>query len=282
MVDLPERHILVTGATGRQGGSVARHLLAEGWPVRALVRDPNKPAARAIERMGAQLVVGDLDDRASVDAALVHVCGVYSVQSWAAGVDVEVRQGITLAEASSDAGIEHFVYSSVGGAERDSGVPHFESKWRIEQRIRELHLPYTIWRPAYFMENLLWQKDAINAGRLTPPMDPAVPLQFVAVEDIGAFVALSFKSPGVWLGKCTEIAGDELSFEALADVLTRVTRKPVALQPIAAPAEAERRVMTEWFESHGYQADIGLMRRLLPELTDVETWASIMLGCLAY
>lgn len=281
MADLPERPILVTGATGRQGGSVARHLLAEGWPVRALVRDPAKPAAQALARQGAKLVVGDLEDRASLDAALMDVRGVYSVQSWAAGVEAEVRQGISLAEASAAAGVEHFVYSSVGGAERDSGVPHFESKWRIEQRIRELDLAYTIWRPAYFMENLLWQKEAIKAGRLTPPLDPMVPLQFIAVEDIGAFVALSFKSPGAWLGKCTEIAGDELSFAGLAEVLTRAMRHPVELQPVIPPAEAEREAMMRWLDSHGYQADIGMLRRLIPELTDLETWAGIMLGCLA-
>jgi len=281
MAELPERLILVTGATGRQGGSVARHLLAEGWPVRALVRDPGKPAAQALARHGAQIVVGDLDDRATVDSALVDVSGVYSVQSWTAGVEAEVRQGIALAEASAAAGVEHFVYSSVGGAERDSGIPHFESKWRIEQRIRELDLAYTIWRPAYFMENLLWQKDAIKAGRLTPPLDPAIPLQFIAVEDIGAFVALSFKSPGAWLGKCTEIAGDELSFAALAEVLTRAMQHPVELQPLIPPAEAERRKMMRWLETQGYQADIQTLRRLIPELADFETWAGIMMGCLA-
>ena len=281
MAELPERLILVTGATGRQGGSVARHLLAEGWPVRAFVRDPGTSAVQALVRQGAEIVVGDLEDRDSIDAALADVCGVYSVQSWAAGVEAEVRQGIALAEASAAAGVEHFVYSSVGGADRRSGVPHFESKWRIEQRIRELDLAYTIWRPAYFMENLLWQKEAMRAGRLTPPLDPAVPLQFIAVEDVGAFVALSFKSPGAWLGKCTEIAGDELSFAALAEVLTRAMKHPVELQPVIPPAEAERRDMMRWLETQGYQADIGTLRRLIPELTDLETWAGIMLGCLA-
>ena len=281
MIVIPDRIILVTGATGRQGGSVARHLLADGWRVRALVRDPEKPAALALARQGVQLVRGDLEDRASIEAAFEGARGVFSVQSWAHGTDAEMRQGIALAEAAADVGIEHFVYSSVGGADRHSGIPHFESKWRIEQRIRELDLPYTIWRPVYFMENLLMQRDAIDNGHLKPSIDPAVPLQFIAVEDIGAFVALSFMHPGAWLGKATEIAGDELSFSALAELLSRVMRHRVELDALTPAADAERQAMARWFEVEGYHADIRRLRDLIPELTDLETWASIMLGCIA-
>jgi len=224
---------------------------------------------------------GDLDDRDSIDAALVGATGVYSVQSWVGGIDAEIRQGIALAEAAAAASVEHFVYSSVGGADRHSGVPHFESKWRIEERIRELDLPYTIWRPVYFMENLLRQKEAIKAGHLTPPMDPSIPLQFIAVEDIGAFVAMSFRAPGAWLGKCTEIASDELTFTRIAEVLSSVVQREVVLEPVTRPAEPERQIMMHWLETAGYQADIDRLRVLIPELTDFETWASIMLGCLA-
>ena len=281
MIVIPDRTILVTGATGRQGGSVARHLLADGWRVRALVRDAEKPAALALARQGVQLVRGDLEDRASIEAAFEGARGVFSVQSWAHGTDAEIRQGIALAEAAADVGIEHFVYSSVGGADRHSGIPHFESKWRIEQRIRELDLPYTIWRPVYFMENLLMQRDAIDNGHLKPSIDPSIPLQFIAVEDIGAFVALSFKRPGTWLGKATEIAGDELSFSALAELLSRVMQHRVELDVLTPVADAERQAMAQWFETEGYHADIRRLRELIPELTDLETWASIMLGCIA-
>jgi len=273
--------ILITGATGRQGGSAVRHLAADGWRLAALVRNPDAPAARALAARGVELRHGDLDDPASLDAALKGAYGVYSVQSWAEGIEAEVRQGTNLAEAASRAALEHFVYSSVGGAERETGVPHFESKWRIEERIRELDLPYTVWRPVYFMENLLWQRNAIRAGHLAPPIAPDVPLQFIAVEDIGAFVAMSFRTPGSWLGKCTEIASDELTFTQVAAALSNVVQREVVLDPLKPPAEPERRIMVEWFEREGFQADIGRMRELIPEITDLETWASIMMGCLA-
>jgi len=273
--------ILVTGATGRQGGSVVRHLGEDGWRLAALVRDPGTPAARALAERGVELRQGDLDDPVSLDAALVGTYGVYAMQSWSAGVDAEIRQGTNLAEAASRAAVEHFVYSSVGGAERATGVPHFESKWRIEERIRELDLPYTVWRPVYFMENLLWQRSAIKAGHLAPPMDPDIPLQFIAVEDIGAFVALSFRTPGAWLGKCTEIASDEKTFRQVAAALSAVLKIEVALDPVTPPVDPERRVMTRWFEREGYRADIERMHRLIPELTDLETWVSIVMGCLA-
>ncbi len=273
--------ILVTGATGRQGGSVVRHLAEDGWRLAALVRNPDAPAARALAERGVELRRGDLEDPASLDAALAGTYGVYSVQSWAEGIDAEVRQGTNLAEAASRASVEHFVYSSVGGAERATGVPHFDSKWRVEERIREIDLPYTVWRPVYFMENLLAQRDAIKAGHLAPPLPPDVPLQFIAVEDIGAFVAMSFRTPGAWLGKCTEIASDELTFTQIAAALSNVVQREVVLDPLKLPTEPERRIMMEWFEREGYRADIERMRQLIPEITDLETWASIMMGCLA-
>lgn len=273
--------IVVTGGTGRQGGSVVRHLLADGWRVAALVRDPSSARARMLDAQGVLVRRGDLEDRQSIDAAIKGADGIYSVQSWSEGIDAEVRQGVNLAEAAADAGIEHFVYSSVGGADRETGVPHFESKWRIEERIRELDLPYTIWRPVYFMENLLAQRDAIKAGHLVPPLPPDVPLQFIASEDIGAFVAMSFRTPGAWLGKCTEIASDELTFTQIAAALSNVVQREVVLDPLKPPAEPERRIMMEWFAREGYRADIERMHQLIPEITDLETWASIMMGCLA-
>ena len=140
--------ILVTGATGNQGGAVARHLLQRRkFIVRAFVRDKNKPAAQALDQSGAELMEGDLNDRASIDHALQGVSGVFSVQGLADGQDVEIRQGKALADAAKAAGIKHFVYSSVGGAERKTGIPHFDSKFQIEEYVRATGLPYTIMRP---------------------------------------------------------------------------------------------------------------------------------------
>jgi uncharacterized protein YbjT (DUF2867 family) len=266
--------IVVTGATGKQGGAVARHLLAGGFRVRALVRDPEKPAALTLAHQGAELTVGDMDHPASLDAAFAGAYGVFSVQGWLPdGVEAEARRGIAVAEAAKRAEVEHFVYSSVGGADQGTGIPHFESKWQVEQRIRQLELPATIWRPVYFMENLLWQRDAIVSGHIAPPLHADVPVQFITVEDIGSFVACAFRNPGSWLGHETEIAGDQLSFTEVAQVLGRVLGREIIVDELVLPKEPERVRMMEWFDKMGYHADIPTLRRVLPTLHDLEHWA---------
>lgn len=142
--------ILVIGATGNQGGAVARHLLQRGkFAVRAFVLDENKPTAQALKQAGAELAKGNLNELASLDSALQGVFGVFSVQGVKEGLEVEIRQGNTLADAAKAAGVKHFVYSSVGGAERKTGIAHFESKFQIEEHIRASGLPYTIMRPVF-------------------------------------------------------------------------------------------------------------------------------------
>ena len=148
--------IAVTGATGQQGGAVARKLLADGWQVRALTRDTDKPAAQELAALGAELVPGDMDNRAELDAAFDGAYGVFSVQNfWLpnVGFEGEIRQGKNVADAVKAAGIQHLVYSSVGSAHRGLGQKHFESKWIIEQYIHSLDIPSTILRPVAFFEN---------------------------------------------------------------------------------------------------------------------------------
>jgi uncharacterized protein YbjT (DUF2867 family) len=279
-MDHHNQTILVTGATGRQGGAVARHLLADGWRVQALVREPGKPTAEALAEQGIELVHGDLDDAASLKRALAGVYGVYSVQNfWLPGVGVEGerRQGKTLADAAGDADVKHFVYSSVGGAERNTGIAHFESKWQIEHHIRALGLPATVLRPVYFMENLFWQRQSIvEQGILSQPaLRPDVTLQMIAVDDIGAFAALAFAKPEQFVGKAMEIAGDEMTLPEAAEVLSRVSGRPVRYVPAETPpggANADNLKMQEWFNESGYQAYIPALRRLYPGLTNLETW----------
>jgi uncharacterized protein YbjT (DUF2867 family) len=148
------RTILVTGATGNQGSAVAHHLLGRGnCQVRALVRDEHKPAAQALKQAGAELITGDLTDRSSLDRALQGVSGVFSVQGLNDGLEAEIQQGKAIADAAKAAGVEHFVYSSVGSAERQTGVPHFDSKYQIEKYIHSIGLTHTILRPVFFFYN---------------------------------------------------------------------------------------------------------------------------------
>lgn len=261
--------IAVTGATGQQGGAVARKLLADGWKVRALTRDVNKPAAQDLKARGAQLLAGDLDKREELDAAFEGAYGVFSVQNfWLAnvGADGEVRQGKSVADAAKAAGVQHLVYSSVGGADRAPGVMHFESKWEIEQYIHSLGIPCTILRPVAFMDNYNWSRPYILSGTFTGfGLRPDKGLQIIAAEDIGVFAALAFASPDEFLGKTLEIAGDELTEPQIAGTFTKVIGRPVSLSS-AQSSDEEENAMKRFFNGTGYTADIPALRKLHPGL----------------
>jgi len=274
--------VLVTGATGRQGGGVIRHMLGKGWRLRALTRSPNARAAQELTRQGAEVVQGDLDDRTSLERAASGVHGVYSVQDfWSVGAKREVDQGKNLAEAAKKAGVEHFVYSSVGGAERNSGIDHWESKWEIEKHIRKLGLPATILRPAAFMENYYIDQVEIGIlkGKLMDPIRADKPYQTIASEDIGAFAALAFERPKEFIGLELEIAGSELTNPEAAQVFSRVLGKPVKFRQLPMPMVRlllgrEFYQMFRWFNEAGFKADIAELRRRYPEvhLQTLEEW----------
>src|SRR5690349_13022499 len=193
-----DKVVLVTGATGRQGGGVVRHLLSKGWKLRALSRKPDSAAARSLASQGLEVVQGDLEDSASLERAARGVYGIYSVQDfWTVGAKREVQQGKNLADVAKKAGVEHFVYSSVGGAERNSGIGHWATKWEIEQYIRKLGLPATMIRPVSFMEDYYIEQVEIGIlqGKLMDGVRADKPYQTIAVDDIGAFVALAFDRP---------------------------------------------------------------------------------------
>jgi uncharacterized protein YbjT (DUF2867 family) len=277
-----DRRVLVTGATGRQGGAVVRHMLPKGWKLRALTRDPGSHAARALTQEGVEVVQGDLEDAASIARAAAGVYGIYSVQDyWAVGAKREVQQGKNVADAAKKADVKHFVYSSVGGAERNTGIPHWESKWEVEKHIRSLGLPATVIRPAAFME--MYYVDQVEIGilkgKFADPIRADKPYQTIATDDIGAFVALAFERPAEFIGKELEIAGSELTNSETAQVFSRVLRKPVKFQKLPLPLVRlilgkEFYVMFRWFNEAGFKADIPGLRRAYPEihLHTLEEW----------
>jgi uncharacterized protein YbjT (DUF2867 family) len=275
-----DRLILVTGATGQQGGAVLRHLRTQGFAVRALTRDVHSPAARTLAATGVAVIQGDFDDRASLARALDGASGAYAVQTpWqrGGGVEGELRQGIAFADAAKAAGIQHLVYSSVGSAERQTGIAHFESKYRIEEHIRTLGLPYTILRPVFLMENFLSTREAIVSGTLAEPLLPTKPLQMVTVDDIGAFAALAISDPAHWIGRAIELAGDELTMPRAAEIFGRVIRRPVhyVQVPLAEFRRTwgeEQATMFTWFNQVGYGADLPALRAIYPALTTLEQW----------
>ena len=274
------RVILVTGATGHQGGAALRHLRERGFPVRALTRDPSQPKARALIGHGTEVVRGDLDDPASIGRALDGVYGVYAMQTRSEkGPEGEIRQGINLTEAARNSRVSHFVYSSVAGADRAAGIPHFESKWKIEEHLRSSGLRYTILRPAWFMENLFRMRDEIDAGELALPLRPETRLPLIAVDDIGGFVAIAFEKPGHWQDQTREIAGEDLSVAEMVERLGRAQGRDVRYRQVPWD-EWERRAGTDiarmyrWFEESGPRIDISQVRQEYTQLTGFDRWLS--------
>lgn len=272
------KRVLVTGATGQQGGAVVRHLSKRpGFQVRALTRDAAQPAAKALAQQGAEIVQGDLDDASALKRALDGVYGVFSVQNFMeAGYEGEIRQGKALADAAKAAGVRHFVYSSVVSADRKTGLPHFESKWQIEQHLKQIGIPATILRPAFFMEN--WRSfvgEQILQGTLSLPLDPQTPLQQIHVDDIGAIAAVAFENPGKWIGRTVELAGEERTMLQMAELFTRLLGRKVnyvqtSWDEFRQGAGEEITRMYRWFNDVGYHIDIAALRKEYPSLTPLE------------
>jgi uncharacterized protein YbjT (DUF2867 family) len=268
--------VLVTGATGQQGGALARLLLAQGRHVRALTRKVDSPAASDLRDRGAELAVGDFDDRASLERAMRGADAVYLMATPSeAGVEAEIRQGKAATEVARAAGVQHLVYSSVSDADRQTGVPHFDSKYAIEQHIRGLGIAYTIIAPAFFMENLDLQ--GVREGRLALPLPPSRKLQQTAVADIAGFAALVLQRREPFLGKRLNIASDELTGLEMADILSGVTGHTVEYVevPLESVGSEDLARMFEWFDRVGYSADIPALRGEYPEVgwQTFEVWA---------
>jgi uncharacterized protein YbjT (DUF2867 family) len=268
-----KRHVLVTGATGQQGGAVAAALLSRGHRVTALTRKPDGEAARRLASAGAGIRAGDLGDADSLRQAAQGVDTMFLMgNSYEAGTEEETRQGIIAAEAAKAAGIGHLIYSSVGDADKATGIPHFESKYRVERHIAGLDIPYTISAPVAFMENAVapWSIAGLRQGVHAFALPPRRAVQLVAVADIGAFVATLAERRETVFGKRFDIAGDELAGEAQARILSQAIGRPIAYQeiPIAAMRQQseDAALMFEWFDRTGYSADIAALRRDFPEV----------------
>jgi uncharacterized protein YbjT (DUF2867 family) len=235
----------------------------------------------ALAKKGVELAMGDLEDPASLDAALKGVYGVFSVQDGSVGPEREVMQGKNIADAAKRAGTEHFVYTSVAGADRNTGILIWESKWEIEKHIRELGLPATIFRPVSFFEN--YYIDIIHLGilmgRLISPVKKDRPYQMIATWDIGGFVQLAFERPQEFMGMELEIAGSALTNLESAETFSRVTKRkvrffqlPMWMAYLQMGKDIHKSFL--WLNTSGYKADVPELRRRYPELNlkTLEQW----------
>src|SRR6266853_1358897 len=274
-----DRTILITGVTGNQGGAVAQALQGSGFSLRGLTRNPDSERAAALARHGLDIVKGDLDDEATLRRALAGAWGVFGVQNAGeAGVEREEAQGKRLATLAREADVEHYVYTSVGSADKRTGVPHFDNKWRIEETVRGLRFPsYVILRPVFFMENLV-APFSLQGSTLAWALAPDTKLQMIAVDDIGWFGARAFIDADALNRREIDIAGDVRTMPEVAEILTEALGRPIAFgqMPIEQVQQYSKDTasMLQWFERVGYSADIaGLEREFGRALTKLPDWA---------
>lgn len=276
---MTERIILISGATGQQGGATARALAGSGFKLRALTRNPDSDAAMALAASGADIVKGDLDDETSIKNALAGAWGAYAVQNtWTAGVEGEEAQGHRFAKLARAAGVQHYVYASVASADRKTGIPHFDNKSRVEDTIRGLGFPsYAIIRPVFFMENLPspW---FLNGDKLVSALDPKTVLQMIAVSDIGQYGALAFTDER-FRNLELDIAGDAATMPQTAAILSSALGRTIEYMQI--PMSEVRKnsddfaLMLEWFEAVGYDVDIAATAKEYGvKSTSLKEWAS--------
>jgi uncharacterized protein YbjT (DUF2867 family) len=277
-----QRNILVTGATGQQGGSLTRLLLQKKHKVYALTRNTQSPAAQDLRNRGANIVKGDLDDSDSLMRAVKDLESVFLMGTpFEDGTEGETRRGKLMADIAKENNIEHLVYSSVANADKNTGIPHFESKYKVEQHIKNLGIPHTIIGPTFFMENLLGP--GLEQGQLALPLSSSTTLQQSALENIGEFSALVLERRKPFLGKRIDIASDEVTGEQAAKILSNELRQriryvPVLLEQVYQANEDMAR-MYEWYEKAGTGIDISSLHQEYPEVNwlSFRDWAKLRL-----
>lgn len=276
--------IFVTGGTGNQGGTVARTMASQGFKIIALTRNPNSIKALHLKNENIQVVIGDLNNADTYSKYLKDVYGIFSVQTFENGIEKEIKQGITLATLAKKFGAKHFLYSSVFGANLNTGVPHVESKLKIENHIKQIGLPFTIIRPTSLFENFLIPqvKKGILKGKLVQPISRNTVLQYIAAQDIGAAAAKIFQNSDTYFGQTIPLATEQLSTEEVADKFSIVLNKKVQYKKL--PALITRLFlgknlykMFKWMnEKSSFQKiDLDLTKKEFPNALSLESWIEV-------
>ena len=291
-----EKPILVTGATGAQGGATARALLSEGRKIRILTRDPDKPAARILSDKGAEVVKGDMDDASSVHAAMAGAGGVFSVQMPAMpGTDNERKHGFLLVEAALKANVPQFVHTSVAATGRRTSFPkwgtgywsekYWTDKWEIEEAVRTAGFDYwTVLKPAFMVDNFIPPKAGhmfphLRQGQILSALHRDTKMQLIAAEDVGKFACAAFLEPARFHGENIELASEALTMDEVARVLSRVLDKKISAVSVSPDEAVEKGLFPGWVRSQewsnlvSYGADIAGLEKYGIPLQTLESWA---------
>jgi len=260
---MKKHKILVAGATGNQGGSVVKALISDYHDVVGISRNLQSPKAQKLKEQGVEMVSVDFTNKDELVKIMKKVDTVFSLTTpFEKGPENEITQGKSMASAAQEAGVGHFIFNSVGDANKITGVPHFDSKYEVEKHISLLGLPYTIIGPTYFMDNLFYPTNLGNLkeGWLKMALPGHRKLQYIAVEDIGKFVAIVVNEREKMFSRRINISGDELTGIEAAEILSRVTEKKIKYQGFD-PSEIEAKdqdmaTMYRWFKNTGYSADL--------------------------
>jgi len=270
--------VVVTGSTGKQGGAVARGLLERGHKVRAVTRDTNSSQAKSLASAGATLVAASLEDTAALTQALEGATSLFAMTTPSGGTDAETRQGVAAADAAKAAGV-HLVFTSVGSANRQTGIPHFDSKYEVEKHIAKVGVRATILAPVAFMENLHFVKEQLAKGIYASALPPTRALAQVAVPDIGAIAIRVLEESARFAGKRFDLAGDELTGNDAISILSRVTGRNFTYYQVPLDVVRQRMgedavKMYEWFDRVGFAVDRAALRREFPDVTfhNFESW----------
>ena len=271
--------VVVTGGTGKQGGAVVKSLLERGYEVRAVTRNTGSAKAKELANAGVTLVRASLEDTAALTKALEGATSLFAMTTPTGGADAETRQGAAAADAAMAADA-HLVFSSVGSANRQTGIPHFDSKYEVEKHIAKVGVRATILAPVYFMENLYFGKAQLAKGIYAAALPPTTTLAQIAVADIGAVAVRVLEDAGRFTGKRFDLAGDALAGNDIVAILSRVVGRPFAYYQIPLDVVRERMgedaaKMYEWFDRVGYDVDRAALQREFPGLTfhNFESWA---------
>ena len=272
--------VVVTGATGKQGGAVVKSLLERGHEVRAVTRRTNSVKAKELANAGVTLVQASLEDTAALTNALEGATSLFAVTTpFEGGTQAETRQGISAADAAQAAGV-HLVFASVGSANRRTGVPHFDSKYEVENHIARIGVRATVLAPVYFMENLHFGKEQLAKGIYATPLPRTRHLAQVAVADIGAVAVRLLEAPARFAGKRFDLGSDELTGNEVLAVLSRVTGRPLTYFQVPLDVIRQRMgddgvKMYEWLDRVGFTVDRAALRREFPDVAfhDFESWA---------